>query len=110
VPALEVMSRFAIDPRWLIYLPPTMAPPRTHKDGPWLEHPSEAFAAFREDGVLKVICEEKHMGSRATILACRDEAAAARRFGGIAGTGYVVSRTGRPFFCWPNQVHQRLDQ
>ncbi len=24
--ALEVMSRFAIDPRWLVYLPPTMAP------------------------------------------------------------------------------------
>ena len=27
--ALEVMSRFAIDPRWLMYLPPTMAPPAT---------------------------------------------------------------------------------
>ena len=25
--ALEVMSRFAVDPRWLLYLPPTMAPP-----------------------------------------------------------------------------------
>jgi protein phosphatase len=25
--ALEVMSRFAIDPRWLIYRPPTMSPP-----------------------------------------------------------------------------------
>ena len=24
--ALEVMSRFAIDPRWLLYLPPTMSP------------------------------------------------------------------------------------
>ena len=24
--ALEVMSRFAIDPHWLIYLPPTMSP------------------------------------------------------------------------------------
>ena len=27
--ALEVMSRFAIDPRWLVYLPPTMAPTAT---------------------------------------------------------------------------------
>ncbi|MCY3791824.1 MAG: polynucleotide kinase-phosphatase, partial [Gemmatimonadetes bacterium] len=27
--ALEVMSRFAVDHRWLVYLPPTMAPPRT---------------------------------------------------------------------------------
>jgi protein phosphatase len=24
--ALEIMSRFATDPRWLVYLPPTMAP------------------------------------------------------------------------------------
>ena len=27
--ALEVMSRFATDPRWLVYLPPTMAPTAT---------------------------------------------------------------------------------
>ena len=27
--ALEVMSRFAVDPRWLIYLPPTMSPVAT---------------------------------------------------------------------------------
>jgi hypothetical protein len=24
--ALEVMSHFAVDPKWLIYLPPTMSP------------------------------------------------------------------------------------
>ena len=27
--ALEVMSRFAVDPRWLVYLPPTMSPVAT---------------------------------------------------------------------------------
>ncbi|MGB3681669.1 MAG: AAA family ATPase, partial [Rubrobacteraceae bacterium] len=27
--ALEVMSRFAVDPRWLVYLPPTMSPSET---------------------------------------------------------------------------------
>src|SRR6185437_5850946 len=27
--ALEVMSRFAVDPKWLIYLPPTMSPTET---------------------------------------------------------------------------------
>jgi protein phosphatase len=27
--ALEVMSRFAIEPRWLLHLPPTMAPTAT---------------------------------------------------------------------------------
>ncbi len=29
--ALEVMSRFAIDPRWLLYLPPTMSPVATSR-------------------------------------------------------------------------------
>ena len=32
--ALEVMSRFAVDPRWLVYLPPTMSPaPASTVDG-----------------------------------------------------------------------------
>src|SRR5262249_24548962 len=29
IAALEIMSRFAADPRWLVYLPPTMAPTAT---------------------------------------------------------------------------------
>ena len=29
IAALEVMSRFAVDPKWLIYLPPTMSPSET---------------------------------------------------------------------------------
>ena len=70
--ALEVMSRFAIDPRWLVYLPPTMAPTATTEQPGLLEHPAEAFAAFRVDGVDRVICEEKHMGSRAVVVVCRD--------------------------------------
>ncbi len=80
--ALEVMSRFAVDPRWLLYLPPTMAPPPTSSRPDLLEHPAEAFAAYRADGVTDVICEEKHMGSRAVLLACRDEDTARARFGG----------------------------
>ena len=44
VAALEVMSRFAVDPRWLIYLPPTMSPPETRPEGKYLEHPDQAFA------------------------------------------------------------------
>jgi len=32
--ALEVMSRFAVDPRWLVYLPPTMSPaPASTEEG-----------------------------------------------------------------------------
>ncbi|MFD7689730.1 polynucleotide kinase-phosphatase [Streptomyces sp. NPDC059781] len=97
--ALEVMSRFAIDPRLLPYLPPTMAPTATsHLDG-YLEHPVEAFAQYERDGVARVVCEEKHMGSRAVALVCRDADVAAKRFGVTGGpTGSLYTRTGRPFF------------
>src|SRR5262249_38418632 len=79
--ALEVMSRFAMDPRWLVYLPPTMSPTTTSREPGLLEHPAEALAAYRSAGVAEVVCEEKHMGSRAVVVACRDSAAAQRRFG-----------------------------
>ncbi|MFF9485387.1 polynucleotide kinase-phosphatase [Streptomyces sp. NPDC014676] len=97
--ALEVMSRFAVDPRLLPYLPPTMAPTATsHLDG-YLEHPVEAFAQYERDGVARVVCEEKHMGSRAVALVCRDADVAAGRFGTTGGeTGSLYTRTGRPFF------------
>ncbi len=96
--ALEVMSRFAIDPRWLIYLPPTMAPTATSQRSDLLEHPEDAFAEYRAEGVSRVICEEKHMGSRAVAIVCRDADTAARRFGAEHGeTGAIYTRTGRPF-------------
>jgi protein phosphatase len=96
--ALEVMSRFAIDPRWLVYLPPTMAPTATSKHQDLLEHPEEAFAEYRSVGVPHVICEEKHMGSRAVVVVCRDAGVARERFGVESGeTGAVFTRTGRPF-------------
>jgi polynucleotide kinase-phosphatase len=93
--ALEAMGRFAIDPRWLVWLPPTMAPCSTAPDGDLLEHPAQAFADYRRAGVERVVCQEKHMGSRAVVLVCRDEEAAAG-FGD--GAGAVWTRTGRPFF------------
>ncbi|WP_071659890.1 polynucleotide kinase-phosphatase, partial [Streptomyces humi] len=97
--ALEVMSRFAVDPRLLPYLPPTMAPTATSHLGGYLEHPAEAFAQYARDGVARVVCEEKHMGSRAVALVCRDAEAAHRRFGVPHGpTGSLYTRTGRPFF------------
>ncbi|KQV05425.1 polynucleotide kinase-phosphatase [Kitasatospora sp. Root107] len=94
--ALEVMSRFALDPRLLAYLPPTMAPVATSRRDGFLEHPEEAFLGYRNDGVQQVICEEKHMGSRAVVLVARDEAALERRFG-LAGSGAIWTRTGRAF-------------
>lgn len=100
IAALEVMSRFAADPRWLVYLPPTMAPTATTEREGLLEHPAEAFASFRRDGVARVVCEEKHMGSRAVVIVCRDAEVATRRFGvsDSDGAGTIVTRTGRPFF------------
>jgi protein phosphatase len=97
--ALEVMSRFAVDPRWLIYLPPTMSPPAAARDGELLERPAEVFEYFREEGATALVCEEKHMGSRAVVVLCRDEAVAARRFGIRGdGRGVIHTRTGRRFF------------
>src|SRR5438093_5596090 len=81
VAALEVMSRFAANPKWLIYLPPTMSPSETTKVSGLLEHPAEAFAYYRHQGVPRVVCEEKHMGSRAVVIVCRDEEATRKRFG-----------------------------
>ncbi|WP_112466875.1 polynucleotide kinase-phosphatase [Streptomyces triticisoli] len=116
--ALEVMSRFAVDPRLLPYLPPTMAPTATSKvgarggaaDGHFLEHPEEAFAQYREDGVARVVCEEKHMGSRAVALVCRDAEAARKRFGVDGPTGSLYTRTGRPFFDDPAVTEEILDR
>jgi protein phosphatase len=122
--ALEVMSRFAVDPRWLLYLPPTMSPVATAApaasastaapaasassaaDGDLLEHPDQAFSAYRAEGVASVVCEEKHMGSRAVLLVCRSAEDAQSRFGVAsvfspfpAATGAAWTRTGRPFFA-----------
>lgn len=97
--ALEVMSRFAVNPKWLIYLPPTMSPSETSQRDGYLEYPEEAFAYYRKQGVGEVVCEQKHMGSRAVVVICRDEHVARQRFGvAREGIGSCYTRTGRPFF------------
>ena len=98
--ALEVMSRYAADPKWLIYLPPTMSPCETSQDATYLEYPVEAFAYYRSLGVTRVVCQEKHMGSRAIVVLCRDQDTARSRFGiEHDGAGIVFTRTGRRFFA-----------
>ena len=97
--ALEVMSRFALDPRWLVYLPPTISPCDTSRLPGMLEHPAEVFAYYRNNGVSSVVCEEKHMGSRAIVVVGQDAAAVGRRFGiSGEGIGACYTRTGRRFF------------
>ena len=46
------------------------------RPGSW-STPREAFAAYRAAGVTEVVCEEKHMGSRAVVIVCADESVAA---------------------------------
>jgi protein phosphatase len=99
IAALEVMGRFAINPKWLVYLPPAVSPSETSAEPGLLEHPAEAFAYYRQQGVARVVCEEKHMGSRAVAVVCKDEEAARRRFGvADEGFGACYTRTGRRFF------------
>jgi protein phosphatase len=107
--ALEAISRFAVNPQWLVYLPPTMSPSETHPEGNWLEHPAEVLAYYACSGMRSVVCEEKHMGSRAIVVVCRDEDEARSRFGITDGSrGSVYTRTGRPFFGDDRQIEAAL--
>src|SRR3954452_20817669 len=82
-----------------MYLPPTMSPVATATGEGLLEHPDQAFDYFRTEGVDAVVCEEKHMGSRAVALVCRSLDAARARFGAPGDAlGAMWTRTGRPFF------------
>ena len=103
--ALEVMVRFAVDPKWLIYLPPTMSPCETSEQPGYLEHPVDALSFYERAGVKRVLCEEKHMGSRAVLVVARGAEAARRRFGVTNGAqGHVYTRSGRPFFSSPDET------
>jgi protein phosphatase len=97
--ALEIMSRYSADPCWLIYLPPTMSPCETSNLPDYLEYPAEAFEYYRSRGIEKVVCERKHMGSRAVIVLCKNAEISAKRFGVTDDSiGIIYTRTGRHFF------------
>ena len=99
IAALEVMSRFAINPKWLIYLPPTMSPAKTSLLDAYLEYPTEAFDYYKAAGVKRIICEKKHMGSRAIVIVAKNEEVIQKVFGITGeGIGIVYTRTGRAFF------------
>lgn len=111
--ALEIMSRYSADPHWLIYLPPTMSPCETSQTDGYLEYPPEAFEYYRKNGIKNVVCEKKHMGSRAVIILCHTSETAVKRFGIDDGTsGIIYTRTGRRFFDNPEterELLKRLD-
>jgi protein phosphatase len=59
----------------------------------------DAFTYFRNRGVPKVVCEQKHMGSRAVVVVCRSGDVALKRFNVKDGSlGVCYARTGRHFF------------
>jgi SAM-dependent methyltransferase len=96
--ALEAVSRFSVDPRWLICLPaPELAAAAVEGVG---EHPEAALAFYRSRGVPSVAVEELHAGTRAVAVVCRDADAARRRFGVAAGeTGAIYTASGQAFFA-----------
>lgn len=99
IAALEAMSRFSINPKWLIYLPPTMSPSKTSILDDYLEFPTEAFEYYKASGMERVVCQEKHMGSRAVVIVGKNEEAISKAFGITnEGTGTIYTRTGRAFF------------
>lgn len=105
--ALELMSRFGVDPRWLIYLPGLVPPPAASVHPDFLEHPKEAFDYFRKAGCHRVVCREKPMGTRVVLVLCRSQAAAERRFG-ISGRGACYTASGRPFLQEDAELFDQL--
>jgi protein phosphatase len=76
-----------------------MSPTETAKADGLLEHPAEAFSHYRAHGVSTVVVEQKHMGSRAVVIVCRNRDVARERFGILEEEeGICYTRTGRRFF------------
>ena len=99
--ALEVMSRFAVDPRWLVYLPPTMAPTATTR----ARRPARApgggvrLRSAATGVAARGVRGEAHGLARGRRRLPRRRRRG-RRFGvaDSAGAGAILTRTGRPFF------------
>ena len=82
-----------------MYIPPTMSPaPTVSAEEGYLEHPREALAYYRGQGVQTMVAEKKHMGSRAILLLFKNEQAAVE-YVGYPTLGTIYSRSGRPFFA-----------
>ena len=99
--ALEVMSRFAVDPKWLIYLPPTMSPPGDHTMSRVCSNiPGQGVRLLHQGkGVDRGSAKKSTWARARSRLICRDEQAAAPPIWfSIGGSGIIYTRTGRRFF------------
>jgi protein phosphatase len=80
IATLEILSRFVVNPRWLIYLSPTISPGVTSRRPDILEHPSDIFSYYQRCGVPQVLCQEKHTGSPVVFILCKTKEVAQKRF------------------------------
>jgi hypothetical protein len=99
VAALEVMSRFALHPKWLLYLPPTMSPTETSALPDLLEHPAEAFDYYKRLGVERVVCEKSTWAAAWWWCWAADDAAIQRPLASLRARGMASATPhGRNFF------------
>ena len=97
--ALEVMSRFAVDPRLLAYLPPTMAPTATSRQEGYPGAPGRGVRAVPRGRRRARSCARRSTWGRGRWRWCAGTPT--RRASGSASTarpGALHTRTGRPFF------------
>lgn len=92
------MSRFAADPRWLVYLSPTMSPVARLGERAVLEHREGVCRVSGGGGRVGGVSGEAH-----GLLGCgpdgRDLEAPGARFGAPGeALGAVWTRTGQPLF------------
>ncbi|MGW8957420.1 polynucleotide kinase-phosphatase [Paenibacillus sp. NPDC055715] len=96
--AIDTVSHVTVPMEELVYIPPTMSPaPMVSTEEGYLEHPREALAYYRGQGVQTMVAEKKHMGSRAVLLLFKNEQAAVE-YVGYPTLGTIYSRSGRAFF------------
>lgn len=107
---LEAISRQTVDPRWLIYLPPTIAPVDTSHLPGLLEHPTDAFSYYRGNGLSRVVCLEQRLGSQVVVIVCQNEAACRRQFGIDGAIGCCFTQTGQRYFADADLEVQFLTQ
>ena len=88
-----------------------MSPCGTSELPNYLEHPKQAINYYKKRNIEKIACEEKHMGSRAVLVVCKDEQTVLERFGiENEGIGICYTRTGRNFFNDENIEKEFLDR
>lgn len=109
--AVESLSRFGVDPRWLVYVPSSPSPvDPSHRPGV-LEHVEDALAYYQRHGIEHLVCQEKHAGIPVVVIVCRNESTARTVFGTADGrAGIVYSSGGRNIFSDRNAEDQWMQQ